>query len=116
MSAWTWSAIRNTGADLSAIDSTGHTAIHAAAAYGQANSIKALKEAGHHLARIRHPNGWTPIHLAAAFGQLDCIRMLYELGADLTVRTSEGQTPYEVANLCKQDLAAIALETLGAAE
>ena len=49
------------------------------------------------------PNGHTPLHEAAFNGDVSLVRLLLESGADRGLRTGDGQTALEIANLKGRD-------------
>jgi ankyrin repeat protein len=81
------------GADVTAKNDDGRTALHQAA--GQAGALRAVMEllgAGADI-RSKDKKGRTPLHVAASFGNMDNCRKLIEAGADLWATDSAGRTP-----------------------
>jgi Ankyrin repeats (3 copies) len=73
------------GADISAQDELGFTALHYAAKHGHEQLISLLIDKG---ANIDSPNcqGWTPLHVAANEGRDDVVRVLIVKGEDLNAK------------------------------
>jgi len=72
------------------------------------NFAKVRKLAGENYGYVNaQPGGrWSALHQAAAAGNAATIKFLVERGADLDVKTKDGQTPYDVAQpSCKSLLA-----------
>jgi ankyrin repeat protein len=88
-------ALLDGGADISAHDELGWTALHHA---GRASSRAAeiLLGAGAD-ARRAAGDGTTPLHVSAAHNNVDVARALMAAGADPTARDGEGLTPLDVA-------------------
>ena len=53
--------------------------------------------------------GYTPLHMAALYGAAEVIPLLVEAGADLSLRTEEGKTAFDLAQAKHQDAAYRAL-------
>ncbi len=90
------------GADLSAVDEVGNTALHLASAGGYLDVAEILIEAG---IDVNARNQWqaTPLHYAAGFGHHDLVKFLVSRGADENVLElshaldSEGNTALHYA-------------------
>ena len=80
--------------DVNAKDSRGATPLMYAAAFGNAQQMKFLLEAG---ADVNGQNAFQATALIWAGGDAVKSRMLIEHGADINVRTQQGQTPLMVA-------------------
>ena len=86
----------------------GQTALHLAAARGQARAVELIcalalaapdSSSRLPLAGLADVLGWTALHHAAFAGQLECARQLVEsgCGADPAARDGDGQTPADLA-------------------
>ena len=84
-------------ADVNWIDSGGETALFGAAAWGRAEVVCCLLEAGprHDL---RECSGYTPLHWAASHGNLATLEVLVLAGADTAAADDAGRLPVDVAN------------------
>ncbi|MGB7295766.1 MAG: ankyrin repeat domain-containing protein [Candidatus Aminicenantales bacterium] len=82
--------------DLKAVDPSGVWLLHSAAAGGSADIVGLLLDKGFDPGK---PDrfGWTPLHYAARDGRADSARLLIGKDAPLDVRTTMGQTAYNVA-------------------
>jgi hypothetical protein len=85
------------GAHVNMQDENGLTALHTAAWFGQAASIKALVRAKADVDVQEKKSGLTPLHLAAQDGHQDAIKELLAAGASIYVRSHHGLTPVDVA-------------------
>eukprot|EP00079_Xenopus_tropicalis_P016289 XP_004914951.1 PREDICTED: ankyrin repeat domain-containing protein 66-like [Xenopus tropicalis] len=74
------------------------TALHWAAAKGQADTVKLLIEYG---ARpcLRTDSGWTAAHFAAESGKLSVLRALHSLHAPIDMADLHGDTPKRIAEI-----------------
>lgn len=86
------------GQDLLCIHSELHyTAIHAAADFGQLETLNFLIASGISV-NLREPKyGQTPLHFAGLSGRIEIAKRLLEMGARRDMKNSKGQLPYEVA-------------------
>ena len=82
----------------------GHSALHWAAARGEAGSLRFLIDAGARASDINNERS-TPLHSAAAHGHLACAELLlrssatpYETAALASMRDADGKTALEVAS------------------
>ncbi|MGV3709688.1 MAG: ankyrin repeat domain-containing protein [Gemmatimonas sp.] len=78
------------GADANAAQADGMTALHWAAARGDAQSVKVLVFAGARLESATRNGNFTPLHLAAQAGRANSVRALLEAGANANAATSSG--------------------------
>ena len=68
------------------------TALHAAARYGQSDTIQFLIDSKADIeARDRH--GETALHVAAAYGQTEAVQLLVDSQADINAKDQFGKTP-----------------------
>ncbi len=67
---------------MDASDSSGKTALHAAAANGQEKLVGVLIAAEAN-SNALDAHAWTPLHLAARNGHADCVRPLVAAGVNL---------------------------------
>lgn len=72
------------------------TPVHAAAARGDGESLRALLERGAD-ANARQQQEFTALHSAAQQGRRDVAELLLEFGADRSARSAEGLTPADMA-------------------
>jgi ankyrin repeat protein len=87
-----------TGADANAAQADGMTALHWAAARGDAQSVKVLVFAGARLESTTRNGNFTPLHLASQAGRAATVRALVEAGANVNAATtSGGATPLHMA-------------------
>ncbi|XP_018119558.1 ankyrin repeat domain-containing protein 66 [Xenopus laevis] len=79
-------------------DWSDRTALHWAAAKGQADTVKLLIEYG---ARpcLRTDSGWTAAHFAAESGKLSVLRALHSLHAPIDLSDLHGDTPRRIAEI-----------------
>ncbi|MEO7358929.1 MAG: ankyrin repeat domain-containing protein, partial [Gemmatimonadaceae bacterium] len=86
------------GVDANAAQADGMTALHWAAARGDAASVKTLVFAGARLETTTRNGSYTPLHLAAQAGRGGAVRALLESGANPNAPTSSGgATPLHMA-------------------
>jgi ankyrin repeat protein len=80
------------GADVGAIDSKGHSALHIACYFGgDPSMVEALLELGADPNPI-DPKGNAPLHFCASKGKLEEATMLVKAGADALLKNSMGET------------------------
>lgn len=80
------------GADLQTEYKRRGTPLHAAANYGNRETINLLVQAGADLESHGHRTGGTPLILAASWGTAETTHALIDLGADLEGRDESGRT------------------------
>lgn len=86
------------GADVNAAQGDGMTALHWAAALGEAEMAKMLVYAGARLEAVTRNGNYTPLHLAARAGRSSAVKVLLESGANVSATTtSGGATPLHLA-------------------
>jgi uncharacterized protein len=92
---FTASELLEAGADVSAAESNGTTALHWAVHHGSIELVQQLLKAG---ADVNAANryGATPISEAAVLGDQALMQLLLEAGADPDTRNPDGQTPLMV--------------------
>jgi ankyrin repeat protein len=102
-------ALLDAGADVLAVSENGegNLPINAAAAGPRADRrpgiVRLLISRGAPVDGRGSPSGHTPLHEAAFNGDVVLVRLLLESGADRRLRTGEGQTALEIANLKGHD-------------
>jgi ankyrin repeat protein len=85
------------GADVNAAQGDGMTALHWAAASGDAELTSMLLYAGASVRARTRLGRYTPLHLASRGGDAATISLLLQWGADVDGRTSTGATPLMLA-------------------
>jgi len=91
-------ALLKQGIDANAAQADGMTALHWAAARGDASQVKVLVFAGARLESSTRNGSYTPLHLAAQAGRGAAVRALLESGANANAVTSSGgATPLHMA-------------------
>ena len=86
------------GLEPGARSGDGFTALHLAAYFGGAETVRALLAAGADPdADVANPFGVRPLHSAASVGDHESVRALLEAGADPDVRQQGGYTPLHSA-------------------
>ena len=78
------------GVDANAAQADGMTALHWAAARGDAAEVKVLVFAGARLESTTRNGSYTPLHLAARAGRAAAVLSLLEAGANPNAATSSG--------------------------
>jgi uncharacterized protein len=79
-----------------ALDITGKTALHWAAAQGNDDIVRLLLDHGFTI-NAQDADGNTPLHLAARNGNLSTVKLLLARGANATLVNRNGQTPLALA-------------------
>lgn len=87
----------NKGVNVSGADSKHRTALHFAAAQGNAQTLKVLLENGAN-PNAKDLNGNTPLHLAACTNQVKIVTLLLQAGSDVNASDFSGKTPLDLAN------------------
>ena len=90
-------ALLKQGADVNAAVGDGMTALHWAAARGDAVMTQMLIVAGANLQATTRFGGYAPVHVAAERGHADVVRALAKGGADVNAATLNGTTPLMLA-------------------
>lgn len=81
--------------DLEFRDHQGATPLHIAAANGYSLVVEFLLDQNVST-DITDKDLWQPIHAAACWGHPDVIELLVQAGADLSAKTKNGETPYDI--------------------
>ena len=90
-------ALLKQGADVSAAQGDGMTALHWAAENGDAELAGVLLYAGANTGATTRLGGYTPLHVAVREGHAAVAKRLVEAGADVKARTSTGATALMLA-------------------
>ncbi len=91
-------ALLRQGADVSAAQGDGMTALHWAAEHGDAELADVLLYAGANVGAVTRIGEYTPLHLASRTGSAAVVRALLKAGASVAARTSTtGVTPLHLA-------------------
>jgi ankyrin repeat protein len=80
------------GADVNASQGDGMSALHWAAAAGDAEMAAMLVEAGANVRAVTRIGHYTPLHLACRGGNAAVVELLLEAGSEVNARTSPGGT------------------------
>jgi ankyrin repeat protein len=80
------------GADVNASQGDGMTALHWAAAGGDAEMAAMLVLAGANVKSVTRIGHYTPLHIACQGGNPDVVEILLQAGADVSARTTPGET------------------------
>eukprot|EP00293_Proteomonas_sulcata_P004063 CAMPEP_0184328222 /NCGR_PEP_ID=MMETSP1049-20130417/143508_1 /TAXON_ID=77928 /ORGANISM="Proteomonas sulcata, Strain CCMP704" /LENGTH=549 /DNA_ID=CAMNT_0026650521 /DNA_START=100 /DNA_END=1751 /DNA_ORIENTATION=- len=89
------------GARVNAHDVDGWTCLHAAAAAGQFEVLRAVIEQSKPNINLQTKDGRTPLYFAALDGKLEAVEFLLGLGANPHLLTTEGSSAKDVAALFK---------------
>jgi cytohesin len=98
------------GARTDSVDRDGRSALHHAAKWGNADTMRRLVELR---APLSSPDkdGDTPLHSASINGHLDAVLMLIRSGAAVDAQSNDGRTPLHYASLAARlDVAAVLLD------
>jgi len=91
-------ALLKQGADVNAAQGDGMTALHWAAARGDASQVSMLVYAGARLEASTRNGNYTPLHLAARAGRASAVKALLKAGANAKAATTAGgSTPLHLA-------------------
>lgn len=116
LSYWCYRWLIDHGADFSARNGSGRTALHTAAEGGHTAILRSLINLQEEQRRLegtrtgaiqrvnggvnlRDNDGCTPLHLAARANRPEALRLLVELGADMSAKDNSGRTPLNEASL-----------------
>ncbi|CAL1296234.1 unnamed protein product [Larinioides sclopetarius] len=83
------------GGDIEYRDHQGATPLHIAAANGYVTVVEFILD-NHGSTNVCDNDMWQPIHAAACWGHPDVIEMLVMAGADLSAKTKNGETPFDI--------------------
>jgi len=72
-------------------------ALFDAASNGDVDRLKALVEAGAHDLNIADSDGWTALIMSASDGSVRCAKILVQAGAELNLKTNDGETALDMA-------------------
>jgi prolyl 4-hydroxylase len=97
---------------------TGSTAAHEAAKEGLIEELEAALKEKKELVNAKDINGWTPLHEGVRGGHIDVVKLLVEQGADVDMKTANGQggTALWWAKRTLDDPIVEFLESIGALE
>ena len=90
-------ALLKNGADVNAAQGDGMTALHWAAANGDAALTQMLLSAGANIRATTRLGGITALHMASEAGQAQVVAALIAAGADISGATTTGATPLMLA-------------------
>ncbi|XP_054716232.1 ankyrin repeat domain-containing protein 40-like [Uloborus diversus] len=76
-----------------------------ASAYGDENNVKELLKSGVNINAQNSVNGWTALHWAAKRGHSNVVNYLLLNGADASLTSNHGETPFSLAR--KEDIKAV---------
>ncbi|KAL1200152.1 Ankyrin repeat-containing protein BDA1 [Cardamine amara subsp. amara] len=95
------------------LDKDGFSPLHAAAASGQVETVRAILEIDKKFCRVKDRDGKTPLHVATRRGKIDVIREIVSNCVDcLEDETVQGQTALHLAILHQEIGAVIAIVDL----
>jgi ankyrin repeat protein len=109
-------ALLEAGADVAAVDpSMKATALHAASYAGRTEAARVLIEYRIDIDKQGPRNGYTALHDAIWQNNVDTAKVLIEAGANLHVKSHEGETPLQFAQSHRrQEIAALIERKLAA--
>ncbi|XP_066920050.1 tyrosine-protein kinase HTK16-like [Clytia hemisphaerica] len=85
-------------ANTSAADNTGKTPVQVTCMAGHAQTLRVLIMQGNADFHERNTlNGWVPLHEVCMRGFMDCVKILLSFQASMHPRTSDGDTPRDLA-------------------
>ena len=84
------------GADVSATDFSGRTAIHKAAIRGRTSFIEEILKIAYDIDVKGRADGETALHKAVRSGNVECVTFLLERGADVLVENLLGLNAYDI--------------------
>src|SRR6478672_8478072 len=91
-------ALLKQGADVSAAQGDGMTALHFAAERGDAAMTEMLVYAGANIAAVTRIGQYTPLHVASRTGNAVVVQALLNAGANVSAKTTtSGVTPLHLA-------------------
>ena len=90
-------ALLKEGADVNGAQGDGMTALHWAAANGDAETARMLIAAGANLRAMTRINGYTPLFLASREGNAAIVAALLDAGASAKTASTTGSTPLMLA-------------------
>jgi len=81
--------------DLEIRDAQGATPLHIASANGYLSVVEFLLD--HHAStEVVDDDLWQPLHAAACWGHLEVVEMLAQNGANVSAKTRNGETPFDI--------------------
>jgi uncharacterized protein len=98
------------GADVSAVDADGDTALHGAAKSGNVEILRLLLDKGAN-PNATNRQGGTPLMWTAVFGHGEAARLLLSRGADASVKDNDGVTAAEWAVRNKRENVRVLLKS-----
>ena len=89
--------ILETSPDIDLRCDLGGTALHMAVLQSNPEVIRLLLDHGYDKDAVSSFKGYTPLHYSVWLNNVDAVRMLVAYNADRNIRSSEGQTPQDMA-------------------
>jgi protein phosphatase 1 regulatory subunit 16A len=87
--------LQTSGGDLEIRDATGATPLHVASANGYLSVVEFLLD--HHVStEVVDNDQWQPLHAASCWGHLEVVEMLAQNGANISAKTRNGETPFDI--------------------